>query len=89
MRGGPREEKHGEEEQPIDYPLSDNTPTFLRLPSDTHRHLMLLTGWRRMEKWLLGFALAALWIKAMPIFAQWLSWRVESKLPLLSMRRCL
>ena len=78
---------HGEEEQPIDYPLSDNTPSFLRLPSwrgNTHRHLMLLTGWRRMEKWLLGFALAVLWIQAMPIFAHWLSWRVELKLPLLS-----
>ena len=37
-----------------------------------------------MEKWLLGFALAALWVEATPIFAHWLSWRVESKLPLLS-----
>jgi uncharacterized SAM-binding protein YcdF (DUF218 family) len=47
--------------------------------------LMSFTRWRCMEKGLLGFALAALWIASTPLFAGWLTWRVESKLPLLSM----
>lgn len=39
------------------------------------------TGWRRIGQVLLGFALVGLWIAATPVFANWFTWRLESKFP--------
>src|SRR5262249_9934744 len=39
------------------------------------------TGWWRIGLPLLVFALVALWIAAMPFFASWLNWRLESEFP--------
>jgi uncharacterized SAM-binding protein YcdF (DUF218 family) len=43
------------------------------------------TSWRRIGQVLLGCALAALWIAATPAFANWLSWRLESQVPPVSL----
>ena len=39
------------------------------------------TGWRCIGQVLLGFALAALWVSATPIVANWLTYRLESRFP--------
>ena len=39
------------------------------------------TNWRRIGQGLLGFTLIALWIAATPVFADWLTWRLESQFP--------
>ena len=39
------------------------------------------TPWRRIGQALLGFALVALWIAATPVFADWLTWRLELRFP--------
>src|SRR5262245_61791467 len=39
------------------------------------------TNWRRLERLLLGFVLAVLWIAATPVFANWLNWRLASQVP--------
>jgi uncharacterized SAM-binding protein YcdF (DUF218 family) len=40
-----------------------------------------LTGWRRIGQVLLGVALVVLWIAATPVFANWLTWQLESQFP--------
>jgi uncharacterized SAM-binding protein YcdF (DUF218 family) len=39
------------------------------------------TSWRRIGQVFLGFALAALWLAATPIFANWLNWQLASQFP--------
>ena len=42
---------------------------------------LTFTKWRRIERLMLGFALAVLWISAAPAFANWLNFRLESPYP--------
>jgi uncharacterized SAM-binding protein YcdF (DUF218 family) len=39
------------------------------------------TDWRRVAQVLLGLALVSLWVAATPVFANWLTWRLESQFP--------
>ena len=43
------------------------------------------TRWRPFGQVLLGCTLIGLWVAATPVFANWLNWQVESRLPPLSM----
>src|SRR5262245_11218483 len=43
--------------------------------------VLSFTRWQRIGKALLGLALVGLWIAATPIFANWLTFRLESQFP--------
>jgi uncharacterized SAM-binding protein YcdF (DUF218 family) len=47
--------------------------------------VLSFTNWWRIGRVLFGCALAALWIAATPIFANWLNWRLESQVPSVSL----